>query len=166
MSILRARGGLECFSAMSLWGTFTYNCIAISHFSSVSVRENVVYTIEVKAAFLYKQSFSSVSAMENIHCTRAALRCFLFFIGDSEGKRALCLLGWSCCRIHVSFFLGDSDGKQPLYFKLKACSYRFADFPSVTPRETRLMPFRLKPCSYICIVFPRWQRWRTALDIL
>jgi hypothetical protein len=93
MSILRARGGLECFSAMSLWGVFTYKCIAISHFSLVSARENVVYTIEVKAAFLYKQSFSSVSAMENIHCTRAALRCFSFFIGDSKGKRALCLLG-------------------------------------------------------------------------
>ena len=86
MSILRARGGLECFSAMSLWGTFTYNCIANSHLSLVSARENVVYTIEVKAAFLYKQSFSSVSAVENIRCTRAALRCFSFFIGDSEGK--------------------------------------------------------------------------------
>ena len=93
MSILRARGGLECFSAMSLWGVFTYKCIAISHFSLVSARENVVYTFEVQAAFVYKQSFSSVSAMENIHCTRAALRCFSFFISDSEGKRALCLLG-------------------------------------------------------------------------
>ena len=128
MSILRARGGLECFSAMSLWDTFAYRCKAISHFSSVSARENVVYTFEVQAAFVYKQSFSTVSAMENIHCTRASLRCFSFFIGDSEGKRALCHLGRNGCRIYVSFFLGDSYGKQPLYLKLRAFSYRFTDF--------------------------------------
>ena len=91
MSILRARGGLKCFSAMSLCDTFAYTCKVISHFSSVSAMENVVYTFEVQAAFVYKQSFSSVSAVENIHSTRASLRRVSFFIGASEGKRALCL---------------------------------------------------------------------------